>query len=297
MPERQTRWGSSSEFAVFSQDCPQCKNMRERLSILVPTYNVEDCIRDCMESITWADEIFVVDSFSTDRTLDICREYTDRIVQHEYIYSAAQKNWAIPQTAHDWVMVVDSDERVDDELRRSILAALEQTSGPHGYYVKRMSYFLGRLIRHGGWEHEYVLRLFHKAHGRYQDKEVHACIEVEGTAGYLKGTLSHYTYTSLDQYFEKFLRYTRWSANDLRSAGRKASWVNLTVRPWIRFFKMYVLRRGFLDGKHGLVLSWLAAFSVFTKYARLWEQSQENPQTCSDEHEQAIGTEFEQDDR
>lgn len=265
--------------------------MREPLSILVPTYNEEACIRDCMKSIEWADEIFVVDSFSTDRTLDICREYTDRIVQHEYINSAAQKNWAIPQTTHKWVMIVDSDERVSEELRGSILDALEHPKGCDGFYVRRESFFLDKLIRHGGWERDYVLRLFDKERGRYQDREVHACVEVDGRAGYLDGTLYHYTYTSLDQYFEKFLRYTRWSANDLKAAGRRPSWVNIAVRPWMRFLKMYVLRGGFLDGKHGLVLSWLAAFSVFTKYARLWEKAVEShPEELLSKSDQANKT-------
>lgn len=246
--------------------------MREPLSILVPTFNEEANIRDCLESIKWADEIFVVDSFSTDATLEICREYTDKIVQHEYVNSAAQKNWAIPQTSHKWVMVVDSDERVSDRLRKSIEKTLEDTGGCDGFRVKRESFFLDRPVRHGGWEKEYVLRLFNKERGRYQDRQVHACVAVEGKTGSLEGPLYHYTYGSLDEYFEKFMRYTKWAANDLKSGARRATWANLAVRPWMRFLKMYVMRRGFLDGKHGLVLSSLAAFSVFTKYARLWEK-------------------------
>ncbi len=245
--------------------------MRKPLSVVIPTFNVEGCIRDCLESVKWADEIFVVDSFSTDRTLEICREYTDRIVQHEYVNSAAQKNWAIPQASNKWVMIVDSDERVSEQLHASIEKTLENTNGYDGFYVKRESFFLGRLVEHGGWDKDYVLRLFNRERGRYQDREVHARIEVEGREGYLEGPLYHYTYESLDQYFEKFMRYTQWAAADLKADSRRASWVNLAVRPWMRFLKMYVMRRGFLDGKHGLVLSFLAAFSVFTKYARLWE--------------------------
>jgi glycosyltransferase involved in cell wall biosynthesis len=245
--------------------------MREPLTVLIPTYNEEDSIRECLESVKWADEIFVVDSFSTDTTLDICREYTDRIVQHEYVNSATQKNWAIPQASHQWVMIVDSDERVDEQLRGSIRKALDDPSGYDGFYVKRETFFLDKLIEHGGWHKEYILRLFNRKRGRYQDKNVHACVEVDGATGYLEGTLYHHTYADLDDYFEKFLRYTKWAAGDLKKGSRRASWVNLAVRPWMRFLKMYVLRRGFLDGKHGLVLSYLAAFSVFTKYARLWE--------------------------
>ena len=246
--------------------------MRKPLSILIPTFNEEQNIRDCLESVKWADEIFVVDSFSQDGTLDICREYTDRIVQHEYVNSATQKNWAIPQTAHEWVMIVDADERVSPELVESIEEVLENPAMYDAFYVKRESFFLDKLIKHAGWERDYVLRLFNKTRGRYQDREVHACIEVEGAQGYLKGPLWHYTYRSLDQYFEKFNRYTRWAAGDLETAGRHATWTNLALRPFMRFLKMSILRRGFLDGTHGLVLSMLAAFSVFMKYARLWER-------------------------
>jgi glycosyltransferase involved in cell wall biosynthesis len=247
--------------------------MRESLTILIPAHNEEENIRECLESVKWADEIFVVDSFSTDRTLEICREYTDRIVQHEYVNSATQKNWAIPQATHKWVMIVDSDERVSERLRHSICEALENSKGFDGFFVRRQSFFLGKPIVHGGWEKDYVLRLFNKERGRYQDRQVHACIEVEGESGYLDGPLYHYTYRSLDQYFEKFLRYTKWAAGDLKSGERSPSWINLFVRPWMRFLKMYVIRLGFLDGKHGLVLSTLAAFSVFSKYARLWEMN------------------------
>ncbi len=253
--------------------------MRAPVTVLIPTYNEEDNIRACLESVKWADELFVVDSFSTDRTLEICREYTDRIVQHEYLNSAAQKNWAIPQASHEWVMIVDSDERVSEELQASILKALENPAGNDGFYVKRETFFLGKLIEHGGWHREYVLRLFNKERGRYQDKHVHACIEVVGRTAHLKGILYHHTYRDLDDYFKKFLRYTKWSAEDLKSWNRGASWSNLAVRPWMRFLKMYVLRGGFRDGKHGLVLSYLAAFSVFTKYARLWEMEAKKAET------------------
>ena len=245
--------------------------MREPLSVVIPTFNVEDIIRDCLESVKWADEIFVVDSFSADRTLDICREYTDRVVQHEYANYSTQNNWAVPQTSHKWVMVVDSDERVGEQLRDSIQGALENPGDCDGFYVKRENFFLGKHMRHGGWDRDYVIRLFNKERGRHREKSVHPGIEVDGKTGSLDGPLYHYTYDSFDEYFEKFHRYTKWAANDLKAGGRRASWVNLAARPWMRFLKMYVMDRGFLDGKHGLVLSLLAAFSVFTKYARLWE--------------------------
>ena len=245
--------------------------MREPVSVVITTYNVEDRIRDCLSSVDWADEILVVDSFSTDRTVEICREYTDRVLQHEYVNYSTQNNWAVPQASHKWITIVDSDEQVSGQLRDSILKTLEDPDDFDGYEFKRENFFLGKPIKHGGWDRDYVVRLFNKERGRHREKSVHPGIEVDGNTGRLDGPLYHHTYGSFDEYFEKFQRYTSWSASDLRAGARRATWVNLALRPWMRFLKMYVLRRGFLDGKHGLVLSFLAAFNVFTKYARLWE--------------------------
>jgi hypothetical protein len=168
-------------------------------------------------------------------------------------------------------MVVDSDEQVSKGLRDSILKALDDPGEYDGFNVKRANYFMGKPMAHGGWDRDYVLRLFNKERGRHRPKSVHPGVEVDGAAGLLDGPLFHHPYGSCDEYFEKFHRYTTWSANDLHATGRRSTWTNLALRPWMRFLKTYVLRLGFLDGKHGLVLSSLAAFNVFTKYMRLWE--------------------------
>ena len=136
-----------------------------KLTALIPCRNESVNIRDCLESVKWADEIFVVDSFSTDDTLDICREYTDRIIQHEYVNSAAQKNWAIPQATHSWVLIVDADERVPPDLADEIRRIVADDGPRDGYYLKRRSYFLGRLIHYSGWQHDRVLRLFRRDRG------------------------------------------------------------------------------------------------------------------------------------
>jgi glycosyltransferase involved in cell wall biosynthesis len=243
----------------------------ESLTVIVPTFNEEDNLRACLETVTWADDIFVVDSFSTDRTLDIAREFTDHIVQHEYVNSATQKNWAIPQCTTDWVMVVDADERVTPALRDRIQRVLEEGTDYDGFFVKRMTIFFGRLIRHCGWHRDYLVRLWRRGKGRYEDLHVHAEVLVDGPVGRIDEHFLHETYRSLDHYLEKFGRYTTWSAQDLYEAGRRATWVNLTLRPLWRFFRMFILRHGFLDGKHGLVLCTLAAYSVFMKYAKLWD--------------------------
>ena len=245
--------------------------MPETITVIVPTFNEESNLHDCLKSVTWADDIFVVDSFSTDRTLDIAREYTDHIVQHEYVNSATQKNWAIPQAASDWIMVLDADERVTPELKARILDILESGTPCDGFSIKRMTTFFGKLIRHCGWNRDYLVRLWRRGKGRYEDLEVHADVIVDGQVGTIYEYLIHHTYTSFAQYLEKFGRYTTWAANDLHKKGRRAGPINLTLRPMWRFFCMYVLRRGFLDGRHGLVLCTLGTFSVFMKYAKLWD--------------------------
>ncbi|MBL7222642.1 MAG: glycosyltransferase family 2 protein [Candidatus Brocadiae bacterium] len=245
--------------------------MPATLTVIVPTYNEEDDLRDCLASVAWADDIFVVDSFSTDRTLDIAREFTDHIVQHEYVNSATQKNWAIPQVGTDWVMVLDADERVTPELRARIQDVLANGSEHDGFSIRRMTYFFGRLVKHCGWHKDYLVRLWRNGKGRYEDLHVHADVIVDGSVGTIHDYFLHHTYKSFDDLLEKFGRYTTWSANDLYRKGVRASWVNLTLRPLWRFARMYVLRHGFLDGKHGLILCTIAAFNVFFKHAKLWD--------------------------
>lgn len=246
---------------------------RAKITVLIPTFNEENNIRDCLESVKWADEILVVDSFSSDRTVEISREFTDRIIQHEYINSATQKNWAIPQATHPWVLVVDSDERVTPGLRDEIVSVLQgDGNGYDGFYIYRINHFLGKRINHCGWNRDDVLRLFRRDKGRYQDREVHADVVLEGKSTHLKGKFLHFTFRNFEQYFKKFDRYTTQAAGDRARKTSKVRWYHLTLRPAFRFFKQYVLRAGFLDGREGLIICSLAAFSVFMKYAKLWER-------------------------
>ena len=249
------------------------QRLPDKLTVLVPTRNEEANLRDCLASVRWADELLVVDTYSSDRTPEIAREFGARVIQHEYVNSAAQKNWAIPQAANDWVLILDADERVPPQLAEEIRAvmALPAAERAAAYSVRRRTFFFGREIRHCGWDTDSVIRLFDKRRARYPDLWVHANMTVDGPVAALGTRLLHYTYSSMDQYFEKFDRYTAWSAKDLAARGRRATLVNLVARPAFRFLKMYFLRLGFLDGLPGAVLCGLAACSVFTKYARLWE--------------------------
>jgi len=245
--------------------------LAETLSVLVTTFNVEDVIRDCLESVKWADDILVVDSFSTDGTLEIVREYTDCIVQHEYLNAASQRNWAFSQMRGDWVLVLDADECVTPRLQARIRRILAEGTECDGFDIKRMTIFFGKLIRHCGWHRQYVVRLWRNGKARYEDRQVHPRAIVDGKVARIQECLLHDTYRCFEHYLEKFGRYTSWAASELHKTGRRATWVNLALRPLWRFFRMFVFHHGFLDGKHGLILCTLAAFNVFMKYAKLWD--------------------------
>ena len=256
--------------------------MREPLSVLIPTKNEARNIRDCIGAVRWAEEVVVVDSGSTDGTLDAARALADRVLEHEYVNSATQKNWALPQLTHRWALIVDADERVTPGLRAEIERVLADPARADGYWIYRDNHFIGQSIRGAGWQRDKVLRLFDRTKGAYQPLHVHAEVEIAGRVSTLRERLTHDTYQNLDQYFEKFLRYTKWSAADLKARGVRASGTRLFFRPVARFFRQYLLEGGFRYGRHGLVLCMLAAFSVFTKYARRWEdevQGRDKPRT------------------
>ena len=257
---------------------------RTKITALLPTCNEQANIADCIASVQWADEVFVVDSFSDDSTPELARSAGARVVQHEYVNSATQKNWSIPQCTHPWVLIVDSDERVTPELRDEILGILEadarKDAAPpmDGYRVWRLNHFLGRRVRYCGWQNDRCLRLFRRDLGRYQDRQVHADVMISsGRVGRLRGRLLHYTFTSFDQYMRKFDRYTTQAAGDRAQTTETVRWYHLTLRPAGRFLKQYLLKLGFLDGMTGLVLCQLAAFSVFLKYAKLYELRRGQP--------------------
>ncbi len=246
--------------------------MRPALTALVTTLNEEATLRECLESLAFADEIFVVDSFSTDRTVEIARSFPKvKLVQRVYYGSAAQKNWAMDQVTTPWLLIVDADERVTEPLAREILALLERGPKARAYSIRRENVFLDRVIRHSGWSTDKVVRLMERDAVRYPKRRVHADLAPEGATPTLLTPMLHFTCRSLPQYLEKLHRYAAWGAADLYRAGRKAGPLELLFRPAWRFFRMYVVQAGFLDGRHGLVLCGLQAWSVFLKWARVWE--------------------------
>ncbi|MGI8905724.1 MAG: glycosyltransferase family 2 protein [Candidatus Sumerlaeaceae bacterium] len=246
------------------------------LTILIPTFNESRNIREAIECARFAEEILVVDSFSTDGTAEIARQMGARVMEHEYINSATQKNWAIPQATCDWVMILDADERIPAELQQEIRDFVTNPGPDAALRIRRSSFFMGQPIRYSGWQDDSVLRVFPRDRGRYVDREVHADAVVDGPARLAQYKLDHYTFDSFEQYMRKFDRYTTWAAGDRAKKTRRVTAVHLLGRPVWRFFKQYILRLGILDGRAGIIVCMLAAFSVFLKYAKLWERQQKD---------------------
>ena len=255
--------------------------MKQKLTVIIPCKNERLNIRPCMVSAKLvADELIVSDSGSTDGTLDIIRDVGGaRLIEREYINSGNFKNWAIPQATHEWVLILDSDERVTPELASEINTLL--TTGPRhdGYEIYRANYFLGHRIRHAGWGADKVLRLFRRNLGRYQGESDHAEVAItSGRVGRLKQRIEHYTYWSYDQYFRKLQRYSVQGAQNKLAAGKHVNFWEMALAPPLRFLHCYFFRLGFLDGLAGLQISMLTGYSSFAKQLRMWELERGLPQ-------------------
>jgi glycosyltransferase involved in cell wall biosynthesis len=243
-----------------------------RLTVIIPCKNERSNIRPCIESVRgMADEILVADSGSTDGTLEIARQMGCRIIEREYVNSADFKNWAIPQATHEWVLVVDADERVTPALAQEIRATLDAGPTQDAYELCRATSFLGRPIRHCGWNEDYLTRLFRRDIGRYEVRRVHAKLEVPtGRVGRLTHLLEHRYVGSLTQKIAKDNRYSSWAAQDSFEQGRRAGVFELMFRAPARFLQLYVLRGGFLDGTPGLIVCISMAYYSWLKAAKMW---------------------------
>ncbi len=241
------------------------------ISVIIITHNEEKNILACLESVKWADEIVVVDSFSTDNTKKLAEEFGARIFQAKWQGYGKQKNYALSCASMDWILSLDADERVTPELAEEIQVVI-QNHEIDGYQICRKAYFLNKWIRHSGWYPDYCLRLFRKGRGVFAEKQVHEYVELNGKMGRLKGAMLHYTDNNLNHYLTKLVRYTSLAADELSVRNKKASLGDLIARPLFIFLKMYILKKGFLDGMHGFILAVLSSFYVFVKYAKLWEK-------------------------
>jgi glycosyltransferase involved in cell wall biosynthesis len=230
-------------------------------------------IEACIASVEWTSEVIVVENDSIDDTVDRAKSAGATVISPPFSTIGAARNHAIQRAKTPWVFVVDADERCTPELAEEIREIVARSTDRSAFRVPRRNFFLGREIRHGGWGNDKPIRLFRRDR-RYNANLVHEHVEAPGQeTGEVRSALLHYTYTSLDQYFEKFDRYSRWWSEQNYAKGRRGSAAAVLFKPPARFFSMYLLKGGFLDGARGLVLAALAAASVMAKYARLWERS------------------------
>jgi len=230
-------------------------------------------IEACIASVEWAREVIVVENDSSDDTVDRARSAGATVMSPKFTSIGAARNNGIERAKSPWILVLDADERCTPELADEIDRAVRNPGDQTAFRVPRRSFFLGKEIRYGGWGSDRPVRLFRREL-RYNANLVHEHVDVtKGTVGEVKNALLHYTYTSLDQYFEKFDRYSRWWAEQNFARGRRTSAAAILFKPPARFGSMYILKAGFRDGARGLVLACLAAASVMAKYARLWERS------------------------
>ena len=243
----------------------------EPISATLITHNEEVNVEEALQSLAWAEEIVVVDSGSTDATVEICRRYTDRIFTRGWTGFVDQKNHAVDQASHDWILSLDADERIGPELSREIEQLRRAGFGRTGYRMPRAAFFMGRWIRHGDWYPDYQLRLFDRRRGRWRGGRVHESVQVEGMPGVLRGEILHYTYRSFSDYLRRLETYSTLAAQDYRQKGRTASMTRVLGNPLAAFMKGYLLKRGFLDGAPGTMVAIMGAVSVYFKYAKLYE--------------------------
>lgn len=243
-----------------------------KITAIVPTFNEEHNIEEVLKSVSFADELMVVDSFSTDKTVELAKKYTNFIIQREYNYSASQKNWAIPQANNEWILLIDADERVPYALKSEIIEKLKNNNldNVDAFWIKRENYFMGKRIRFSGKRNDKVIRLFRKSRCKYEDKYVHANIETTGNIKFLKNKFTHNTYVSFDNYIEKLNRYSKLQARDYDKITGNLTLYHFALKPMWSFFKHYIYQGGFRDGLPGLVISYLYGYSVFTRYVKLW---------------------------
>ncbi|MDE3197878.1 MAG: glycosyltransferase family 2 protein [Acidobacteriota bacterium] len=239
-----------------------------QISATIVTLNEERNIARAIESLRMVDEIVVVDSGSSDRTRDIAAKLGARVVEEKWRGYAGQKNYAAECASHDWILSIDADECVTEDLEGEILQLRKDGPKFRAYSFPRLAQYLGRWIRHGGWYPDRKIRLYDRNAARWEGAYVHESVHTTETVGELQGNLLHFTCASLSEHLKTIDRYTRLAADELRASGKAVSLRHLIVDPIWAVFRTYIIRRGFLDGVPGVSIAWMAGLYVFLKYAR-----------------------------
>ena len=241
--------------------------MKNKISVTIICKNEESRIRRCLDSVRWADEIVVVDSGSTDRTLEIVSEYTDKIFINDWPGFGLQKAFAVNKASYDWILSLDSDEVVSEALRSEIESMDSQMDDKTVYRVNRLTHFCNKFIRHSGWHPDRIVRLFNKKHYQFNDAMVHEAVSCKGAIKRdLKGKLYHYTFESLEEYIDKRNGYAKAWAKSQFEKGRKVNFFMIVIHSLFAFFRHYIIRLGVLDGYHGFLISVIQMQYTFNKY-------------------------------
>jgi glycosyltransferase involved in cell wall biosynthesis len=241
-----------------------------KISVIIITRNEEENIEPALKSVEWADEIIVVDSGSEDKTIDITKKYTNKIYKKEWQGFVEQKKYALGLASYEWVLSIDADERVSPELKEEIMK--KQPENFDGFNVRRRNYFFNREITTCGWDKDYQLRLFKKSKVDLKERLVHEGFEVYGKVGKLENVIIHNTFSSLHNYFRKVNDYTTLQAEEMYKAKKKVTALMIWGHTFSAFFRYYISLKGFRDGMHGLIISFINSVSTLLTYTKIWER-------------------------
>lgn len=243
--------------------------MTPKITALAITLNEEQNIERYIKSLDFADEIIIVDSFSTDKTVEIAKSLDVKVIQNEFVDFSSQRNFAIEQASNDWILFFDLDEYVTDNLKNEIIEKVRNPNEKVAFFVKRQFNFLGKKINYGGWQNDKAPRVFNKRHCKFEGL-VHENLEIKGQSGKFKNKLNHESYSSFDLYNAKLNLYSKLQAEKLYEKKLKPNAYHFLFRPFYRFTWQYIYRLGILDGKEGFILAYLHGFAVFKRYLQLW---------------------------
>jgi (heptosyl)LPS beta-1,4-glucosyltransferase len=246
-----------------------------KISASIIVFNEEENIKELCETVSWCDEIVIIDSASTDKTVEIAQKYTDKIFQREFKGYKDKHEFADSNTTGDWIFWIDADERVTPELRESIENLKKQNEAdlPDGFWIARKTWYLGRWIKHSGWYPDYQMRLYRKSASFWDGVSPHETARVKGRTEKLKGEFLHYTKKSLSEHHQVLDRYSSLAAEYLVKNNKNVGAFNLFLNPISAFIRHYFIKQGFRDGVPGLIIAMFTAYSVFLKYAKVWEKN------------------------
>ncbi|QMU64706.1 MAG: glycosyltransferase [Flavobacteriaceae bacterium] len=242
----------------------------KKITTIIPTLNEEERVGNALKSVEFADEIIVIDSFSTDRTLAIVKETKAILLQRKFDDFSSQKNYAIHHASHDWILWLDADEVISDDLRKEVITTLKDPKDFAGFYIYRTFFFMKKALRFSGTQNDKLIRLFNKKYCRYEGV-VHEKIKTDRKLGVLNHRILHYSYIGFNRYIEKLELHSKLRSEELYKKGLLLTPYHFIIKPLARFIKHYFIKLGFLDGFQGLVLSYALSYGVLVRYTHLWK--------------------------